>query len=88
MTIMVIYKKDSEQYRPVQEFLRMMRTKYADKDIAELDPETREGAYEAQVFGVMQYPAVVVKAETGELMNIWQGLPLPLVDEVVAATLA
>lgn len=43
---------------------------------------TREGAALANLYDVMDYPAVLALANNGSVLNLWQGVPLPLMDEV------
>lgn len=43
---------------------------------------TREGAALASLYDVVQYPSILATASDGRLLNIWQGKPLPLMDEV------
>lgn len=88
MTITIIYRKDSELYRPVQNFIELCKRKYPNKEIIELELDTREGAELANIYGVDVYPGIIVKADNGSVVGTWKGMPLPLVDEVVSATLA
>lgn len=82
MRLVALYRTNSEQARPVYEFIEMMRRRYPDKIIVELDIETREGAAEASLYGVMQYPAIIATAFDGRVLGMWEGIPLPLIDEV------
>jgi len=43
---------------------------------------TRDGAATASIYDITAYPAIMALAEDGRPLNIWQGLPLPLMDEV------
>jgi hypothetical protein len=82
MKLVVLYRMNSEQARPVFEFLEMLSRRYPGKNIEELNIDTRKGATEANLYGVMQYPAMLVVANDGRVMGMWEGLPLPLIDEV------
>lgn len=88
MTITIMYRKDSEMYRPVQEFIELARRKYPSKDIEEIELDTREGAELARIYDIDVYPGIVVKSDSGSVLGTWKGMPLPLVDEVVSTTLA
>lgn len=87
MRLVILYRKASEQYRPVYEFIEMMRRRYPDKRIEELDIDSRAGAAEASVYGVMSYPAIIVTAFDGRVIGMWQGIPMPLIDEVAGMML-
>lgn len=51
---------------------------------AELDLNTRDGAAIASLYDAMNYPAILVTRNDGQLAQLWQGQPLPLVDEVIS----
>jgi predicted P-loop ATPase len=87
MVLVVLYRKNSEQYRPVYEFLEMLRRRYPGKPVVELDIDTRDGAAEATLYGVVQYPALIVRSLDGHVQGMWEGEPLPLLDEVAGLML-
>jgi predicted P-loop ATPase len=87
MVLVALYRTNSEQARPVYEFLEMLRRRYPGKPVVELDIETREGAAEATLYGVVQYPALVVRSLDGHVQGMWEGVPLPLIDEVAGLML-
>lgn len=87
MRLVALYRTNSEQARPFYEFKEMMRRRYPDKPIKELDIDTREGAAEANLYGITQYPAIIATAYDGRLLGLWEGLPLPLIDEVAGSIL-
>lgn len=47
-----------------------------------VDLNTRDGASKAEIYGIVQYPAVLALANDGQLLKEWQGEPLPLMSEV------
>lgn len=87
MVLVVLYRKNSEQYRPIYEFLEMMRRRYPGKAIVELDLDTRDGAAEANLYDVVRYPALLVRSLDGRIQGMWEGEPLPLIDEVASLLL-
>lgn len=44
--------------------------------------ETRQGADTAALYAIMQYPALLVRRDNGDLIKHWEGEPLPLMNEV------
>lgn len=87
MRLVALYRKNSEHARPMYEFIEMMRRRYPDKTIEELDIDTRDGAAEASLYGVTQYPAIIATSFNGMVLGMWEGLPLPLIDEVAGAVI-
>ncbi len=86
MGLVALYRINSEQARPVYEFIEMMRRRYPGRTIKELDIDTRDGSAEASLYGVVNYPAIISTSLDGRVLGIWEGLPLPLIDEVVGST--
>ena len=85
MRLVALYRTNSEQARPMYEFIEMFRRRYPDKIIQELDLDTRQGAAEADLYGIMRYPALVATGFDGRVLGLWEGLPLPLIDEVAGS---
>jgi hypothetical protein len=52
-----------------------------------LDIDTRDGAAEASLHDVMQYPAFIVTTFEGSVLQQWEGIPAPLIDEVAGMML-
>lgn len=88
MSITIIYRNDSEVYRPVQEFIELLNRKYPGRDVQEVELDTREGAELASIYQIDTYPGIIVKSDDMSVMGVWKGLPMPLVDEVVSSTIA
>jgi hypothetical protein len=87
MVLVALYRKNSEQERPVIEFIEMLRRRYPGKPVIKLDINTRAGAAEATLYGIVQYPALIVKSIDGHIQGMWEGQPLPLIDEVAGMML-
>ena len=87
MVLVALYRQNSEQARPVYEFLEMLRRRYPGRPVVELDIDTREGAAEASLYGVVRYPALLVRTLDGRIQGMWEGEPLPLIDEVAGLLL-
>lgn len=83
--LVALYRTNSEQARPVYEFIEMLRRRYPDRHVRELDIDTREGSAEASLYGVTQYPALIATSLDGRVMGMWEGVPLPLIDEVIGS---
>jgi hypothetical protein len=87
MVLIALYRQNSEQARPVYEFLEILKRRYPGRPIVELDIDTREGAAEASLYDVVRYPALLVRSLDGRIQGIWEGEPLPLIDEVAGLLL-
>lgn len=81
MSVTVIYKPKSEHTRIVEEFLHDFERRMG-RALNTIDPDTREGTDICRLYDVVQYPSLVATDTNGVMRNIWQGLPLPTIDEV------
>lgn len=81
MKAVVVYKDDSEHARAVIDWLRDFR-RQSGKNITTLEPETREGVDFCRVHDIVEYPTIVATDDAGKPLQVWRGLPLPLINEV------
>lgn len=77
----MLYRPDSEYARPVEEFARELERQHQARiDLVSLN--TRDGTSTASLYDIMEYPAILVLREDGQLVKEWQGGLLPLMAEV------
>ena len=81
MKAIVVYKDDSEHARAVIDWLRDFH-RQSGKDIQTMEPETREGIEFCRVHDIVEYPTIVAMDSEGKPLQVWRGLPLPLINEV------
>lgn len=82
MNVVILYQPRSEHSRSVEEFVHHMHSIYPDQEIILMDVDSVEGSDKAELYDIVQYPAIMVLADDGSLVNRWVGGNLPLVDEV------
>jgi hypothetical protein len=82
MKLLALYHPNSEHGRMVEEYAHdFEKTRGVVINLASL--ETREGAATASLYGVVQYPALlVIKEDDHLLVKHWEGVPWPTMDEV------
>jgi hypothetical protein len=84
----VIYSREGRDYsRAVTEFVEMFSRKYPGHIIEVKDPDSREASSRMSMLGVDRYPAIVVTRDDDSIVQMWQGEPLPLLDQVAAYAL-
>lgn len=81
MKVSILYHPESEYSRTVEEYVHDFEHQKG-KSIELVNLETREGAELARLYDIVQYPALFVRRDTGELLKHWQGTPLPLMNDV------
>lgn len=83
MKAIALYRPKSEFARMVEEYARdFERQRGQTIELVSLD--TVEGADMARLYGIVQYPALLVIRDDGQLLKEWQGERLPLMDEVAS----
>ena len=55
---------------------------YKGKTVDLMSLESPEGANMAQLYDITRYPAVLAMTDDGGMRRMWQGTPLPLMDEL------
>lgn len=81
--MLVLYRPESEHSSAVESFVRDFQSRYESGRKLELvSLNTRDGAATASLYDVMNYPAILALANDGSVLNVWQGTPMPLMDEV------
>jgi uncharacterized protein YbbC (DUF1343 family) len=84
MKVLVLYRPNSEHGRGIETFIRDFRYQHESNagllDVQDID--TRDGVATASLYDVVQYPAVLVLGDDGQLLKSWQGEDMPLMDEV------
>lgn len=83
MKVTILYRPNSEWARTVETYAADFERQRGKKlDLVSLD--TPEGADMARLYDATSYPAVIALRENGEMLNMWQGEHLPLMNEVAA----
>lgn len=82
MKVLVLYHFNSDQERSVIEFEREYESRTGRK-LVTFDLESVEGAELAKLYDVTRFPAVVATTDGGEMLQLWQGDTLPLINEVM-----
>lgn len=56
--------------------------RFRGKKLELLSLNTANGAHLAELHDITQYPAILALAQDGSAQKFWQGLPLPLMNEL------
>ena len=84
MKVIVIYRPNSDHGRITEEFLRDFQRYHPDQTVEALDIDSRDGSATAALYDVVQYPAIMVLQNDGQIIKFWSGDPFPRMDEVAA----
>ncbi len=81
MKVAILYHPISSHARNVEGYAREFAGR-GHGEIELISLETVAGADLAKLYDIVQYPAVLVSRDDGQLLKDWQGEQLPLMDEV------
>ncbi len=82
MRVVVLYHPDSEQTGKVQDYIRELELQGKQRSIEPVSLESKRGAELAEVYDVTNYPAVLVIADDGQLLKLWQTGDMPLINDL------
>lgn len=88
MKIKFLYNPNSDHARLVDDYAREFGFRYPDFTIQMLSTETRDGADLAELYDIVQYPAVMVVDNDSRVAKVWQGSQLPVMDEIAYYAMA
>jgi len=81
--LLILYRPDSDHSTDIESFVRDFQHRFdVGRKIEMVSLNTRDGAATASLYDVMSYPAILALADDGSVLNVWQGVPLPLMNEV------
>ena len=84
MRALILYRPGTEQEGMAADYARDYHSRHTDKTLDLLSLDTKEGSDFAQLYDIVRYPAILIIADNGSLVQLWQDSPLPLLDEVDA----
>lgn len=83
MKVLILYRPNSEHATNVETFVRDFEQQHNPGNKLELiSVNTRDGSATASLYDVWAFPAILAVSEDGRMMNMWQGEPLPLMNEI------
>lgn len=83
MRLCIFYRLHSEHARPVEEFAHEFQRLHTARVELE-NVEMRTGSDAANLYDIFQFPSILVLRDDGQMVQMWSGQPLPLMDEVAA----
>jgi hypothetical protein len=86
MKIVMLYHPASDHGRTVEEYVHDFTKLNPEVNLEAMSVDTRAGAQMAALYSVMAYPTMLALRESGELVKTWEGLPLPLMNDVAYFT--
>lgn len=88
MKAFFLYHPNSEYGRSVEDYVHDFNRRGGVPNIELQSLETKEGAANASLYDIVQYPALLVLSNDGSLQKAWLGDNLPLANEVAGYLVA
>lgn len=81
MRVVVVYKEQTDYARQVDSYMFDFK-RLTGHDLEVINPETRDGIGFCETYDIVEYPTIVALSDSGQMQNMWRGLPLPTMSEV------
>ena len=81
MKVVVVWKRETEYGREMEDWIRGFGSVFG-REVESINPETREGDEFAKMYDIVEYPSILALDDSGKLLEMWRGLPLPTLNEV------
>lgn len=80
MRVVCIYRDNEDYTRGVTDWLENIR-RQTGYEVETMNPD--ENANFCKAYDVVEYPTVLALGNRGEVINMWRGRTLPLINEVL-----
>lgn len=81
MSVVMLYRSNSERERKSLEFVENYKRRTG-RDINLVDVNTVEGSNMANLYDILDYPAIIALTSDGAVQQVWAGENMPLIDDV------
>ena len=82
MRTIIVWNEQTDYAREVREWLDEFKRAVGEGKIESLDPETRKGSDFAETYDIVEYPSILALDDSGKILEMWRGTPLPQVEQV------
>jgi len=81
MKVLLIFRPNSEHERQALDYMRDFAAQTG-KKLPTLDPDSPQGAEVCELYGIMQFPAILATDNEGHIQNLWLSDQLPTFSEL------
>jgi len=83
MRVIVLYRPNSEHARRVEEYVADFERFHPGESIESKNVDSIEGSHLVELYGVMEYPAVLAMSDDGTMQQMWMGVDrMPLMNDL------
>lgn len=80
MRVVCVYRDRQDYTRTVEEFIENVR-RQTGHEIEKVDPD--ENTEFCETYDIVEYPTILALGESGEVLAMWRGKEMPLINEVL-----
>ena len=80
MRVVCVFRDNEDYTRSVTEWIENLR-RQTGREIETMNPDENVGFCET--YDIVEYPSIVAIGDSGEVLSIWSGRTLPLINEVL-----
>ncbi|MBR2836852.1 hypothetical protein IKE79_00670 [Candidatus Saccharibacteria bacterium] len=80
MRVICIYRDNQDYTRSVTDWMENLR-RQTGHEIETMNPD--ENTEFCQTYDIVEYPTIMALGESGEVLAMWRGRDLPLINEVL-----
>ena len=84
MRVVCIFRDNEDYTRSVTDWLENFR-RQTGKEIETMNPD--ENASFCETYDIVEYPTIIALGNNGEVLAMWRGRSLPLINEVLYYTI-
>lgn len=81
MRVVVVARDNTDYARPVDTFMSDF-ARQTGRTLEIMSPDTPSGDSFCRTYDIVEYPTMVALSDSGQMQQIWRGLPLPTISEV------
>jgi len=78
----MLYRKGSQSQAMAEDFATDYRHLHPQAQLELKDADSVHSQEIANLYGIIDYPAILATADDGSLLQLWQGQQLPLMKEL------
>lgn len=86
MKVLILYRPKSESATALEAFVRDFKQGHEAAGVQVVDADSSAGIAAAELYSIVNYPAILALREDGSVAQSWEGEPLPLMDDVAYYT--
>lgn len=82
MKVLVIYQPNSEHATLTESYIRDLKSQHDGLNVETINADSPEGINLVELYDIVDYPAILAMTNDEQVLQLWQGPQLPLMNDV------